>query len=65
MNEEREIYEAARERWLSETGGSYAGLHGILVGVIMESHPELLLRAANLADKFGSVDRIVEEAVRS
>lgn len=59
----REIYEAAKARWLAEPDGSYAGLHGILVGVIADRRPELLLEAAGYADRFGSVARIVEEGV--
>jgi hypothetical protein len=67
MDKAREIYRDAVERWLAEPSGTYAGLHGILVGVIAENHPELLIRAAALADQFVSIERIVEEheAMRS
>lgn len=60
MSEAREIYRAAQERWLSQSSGSYAGLHGILVAIIEGKHPELLIEAAEHADRFVSVDRIVE-----
>lgn len=63
MDEAREIYRAATERWLTQLGGSYAGLHGILVSVIAKDHPELLIEAAKWADELVSVDRIVEEAL--
>jgi hypothetical protein len=63
MDEAREIYEAAKKRWLAEPGGSWAGLHGILVGVIAQDHPELLIEAARHADRLVSVDRIVEESL--
>jgi hypothetical protein len=63
MDEAREIYDAARVRWLAESGGSYAGLHGILIGVIAKYHPELLIEAARYADQLVSVDRIVEESL--
>jgi hypothetical protein len=63
MDEAREIYEAAKRRWLAEPGSSWAGLHGILVGVIAKDHPELLIEAARYADQLVSVDRIVEESL--
>lgn len=57
----REVYGAAQERWLAQPGGDYAGLHGILLGVIAEKAPELLIEAAEFADKFKSVNHIVAE----
>ena len=60
--EAREIWRAAENRWLAEPGGSYAGLVGILAGTIVENgHPELLVKAAEHADRLVSVDRIVAE----
>lgn len=61
----REIYAAAKKRWLAQPGGDYSGLEGILLGVIATRHPELLIEAAAYADQFGSVDRLVAERVRS
>lgn len=63
MDEARDIYRAAQERWLAQPGGSYAGLHGILVSMIAKDHPELLVEAAKWADELVSVDRIVEESL--
>lgn len=62
--EARAIWRAAVDRWLAEPGGSYAGLVGILAGTIVENgHPELLVKAAEYADRFGSVDQIVAETL--
>jgi hypothetical protein len=60
MDEAREIWRAAEQRWLAQPGASRGGLMGILIGTIMtEGHPELLVKAAAYADEFGSVDQIV------
>lgn len=63
MNEAREIYEAAKARWLAQPGNSYAGLHGILIGVVAAEYPHLLIEAAGHADRLVSVDKIVEESL--
>lgn len=59
----REIWYAAQERWLAQPGGSYAGLCGILIGVVAGGNPELLVKAAELADEYVSIDHIVAEGI--
>lgn len=63
-DEARKTWRAAEERWLSQPGGDWASLVGILVGTIAGENPDLLLKAAAYADRLVSVDRIVEEARR-